>query len=280
MKHIPTALRELADSVEQVQPFPVPQKELKPCDWPMLQVMAVTARAEEIFDYLQFHKSVEYADAFMQRVRKLQGLADKIKIRQLDCEDEPEGTPAGLEVMDAPDGAQQLLLLETRIAAEYFRSLANAIEREESHAEAASDNNIVRPGQAAVGTHGDGGTPKGGDGQPPIVDLDIRACACYVIHPEWTMTTIAQHLPCSRPHLYRLPKLGKLRGLLKSGKFNLPAGTKSSDGTVEAFKNNPDARTCPACRDPHEFACPACDDDDLHCPVCHIELRHSTDVTD
>ena len=101
------------------------------------------------------------------------------------------------------------------------------------------------------------------------------ACAYLVAHPEWTMIALAKQTGCSRQYLYGLPKLKQLRTLLKEGKFNLPVGTKSLDGSVEAWKKNPETRMCPACRDEHKFVCPVCGEDDLHCAECHVPLRHS-----
>ncbi|MCZ6651720.1 MAG: hypothetical protein O7D91_01650 [Planctomycetota bacterium] len=115
--------------------------------------------------------------------------------------------------------------------------------------------------------------------QRPTVDLDSKACAYHIAHPEWAMKQLADELGCSRPHLYKLPMLTKLRELLKTGKFNLPAGTKY-DGSVEAWKKDPDGRTCPACGEEHEFVCTECAEDERHCPVCHIQLRHPKNVTD
>ncbi|MCZ6654510.1 MAG: hypothetical protein O7D91_15960 [Planctomycetota bacterium] len=186
------------------------------------------------------------------------------------------------------DGRQLFKWLQDRHP-DLSKELEAVIERARRQDPQYSEDSAGEDGATSAGRTGeeviDGASAvtspsKDGSGQRPTVDLDSTACAFHIGHPEWTMTSLAQELDCSRPHLYRLPMLTKLRELLKTGKFNLPAGTKYPDGSVEAFKSNPDVRTCPACREEHTFVCPECAEDERQCPVCHIQLRHANDVTD
>lgn len=180
---------------------------------------------------------------------------------------------------DLGEEIQQSVVTEAASVMRQLEEILNRKEDQQNSKGSAGENASTMTERTTKEAEVDGAVAnspkKDGNGERSAVDLDSMACAYLVSHPEWTMTVLAEKLKCSRQHLYTLPKLRKLRELLKSGKFNLSAGTKSSDGSVEAWKRNPETRTCPVCRDEHKFACPVCDEDDLHCAECHIPLQHS-----
>jgi len=68
------------------------------------------------------------------------------------------------------------------------------------------------------------------------LSLDEKAVALKVNDPELSVTTIARRLGCSRQQLYNLPKFHTILGILKTGKQELPKGSKDKDGTVEAWQ--------------------------------------------
>ena len=83
-----------------------------------------------------------------------------------------------------------------------------------------------------------------GPGAVPAVletgDVDLkqreRAMALLIHHPEWTLQAIADAVPCSRTSLYRWSEFMKARAIIKSGRNDLPKGSKDAEtGSVEAW---------------------------------------------
>jgi hypothetical protein len=77
---------------------------------------------------------------------------------------------------------------------------------------------------------------------PPVIaadaglNVEAKAMAVLVQHPEWSVTRIAQEVDCNRQHLYRLPLFMKARAALKAGRGDIPRGTKDgATGDIEAW---------------------------------------------
>jgi hypothetical protein len=65
-----------------------------------------------------------------------------------------------------------------------------------------------------------------------------RALATLAQHPDWSDEQIAEVAGCSRTSLYRMKLFVKAREAMKA---KLPHGSKSKDGTVEAWSDGEDA---------------------------------------
>jgi len=139
MTHIPTALRDLADRVEQIRPIAYPWEDVSEFMSPVLQVGFAISGVSTICDWLQYHKSVEFASAFKQRFDALDVLAGSAPNPRKTWDDhDPEEAALGLT-------------LEARIVAEYCRSLATAIESEEAEEYAEdSEGSSVEDGATPV----------------------------------------------------------------------------------------------------------------------------------
>ena len=68
-----------------------------------------------------------------------------------------------------------------------------------------------------------------------VVSLDERALALFVTHRDWTKKEIAESLPCNAKSLTpkRCPLLNTAIQAYKAS--NLPSGSKSKDGDMEAW---------------------------------------------
>jgi hypothetical protein len=71
-----------------------------------------------------------------------------------------------------------------------------------------------------------------GDG---VDNLESKALAILVQHPDWGPSKIAEKVGCSRGHLYRMKQFQRARAALKQGKHELPLGSKTLEHEVEAW---------------------------------------------
>ncbi|MCH8969898.1 MAG: hypothetical protein IIA66_12365 [Planctomycetes bacterium] len=108
MRDIPAELRELADKLAQISPIPFAEGDDSEFVSPILEMLFGTVGLEQIYDWLQYHKSVDFASAFKERFEALKDLAQS----------------------PIPDQAGLGLLLKARGLADYCRDLATEIEGE------------------------------------------------------------------------------------------------------------------------------------------------------
>jgi len=67
-----------------------------------------------------------------------------------------------------------------------------------------------------------------------------RALAALTDHPDWTDEQIAKAAGCNVKSLYRMKKFKDAKALLKEGKGDMPKGSKSKEGDVEAWERDED----------------------------------------
>ena len=70
----------------------------------------------------------------------------------------------------------------------------------------------------------------------PGVGKETLALVALAQHPDWSDTTIAKAIGCSRTSIYRWEKYRQAREILAQGKSDLPSGSKDEDGNVDAWE--------------------------------------------
>ncbi len=85
-----------------------------------------------------------------------------------------------------------------------------------------------------AGTSEDAAEERGVEAKPELTK-EARALATLVEHPEWSDIKIAKEAGCHVRSLYRWKAFTGARVAQKEVKADIPKGSKSSDGTIEAW---------------------------------------------
>ncbi len=73
-----------------------------------------------------------------------------------------------------------------------------------------------------------------GQGRPAL-SKEALAIAALKDHPDWTDGKIAKAAGCNAKSLYRMKGYTTAKAALRQGGADIPRGSKSEDGTIEAW---------------------------------------------
>lgn len=94
------------------------------------------------------------------------------------------------------------------------------------------DRKMDRASSTSVSSQND--EPKIEPDSEQFLSGEEKALALLIRHPDWTDKTIAENVPCHRTTLYDWERYRQARKALKSGSTELPRGSKTANGDMEA----------------------------------------------
>lgn len=127
-------LREMASRIECIQTEPDPEENPEHFVPPIMDLPIV--QCSQVYDWLEYHKSPAFADAFKRRFDKLEDLAKRIPCAY--GAKPAKGRAKTGKKADAERDAEIDFLLEQTILVDYLRELADSIQAEFATLPAAS----------------------------------------------------------------------------------------------------------------------------------------------
>jgi DNA invertase Pin-like site-specific DNA recombinase len=76
---------------------------------------------------------------------------------------------------------------------------------------------------------------KQNSGKEKELSKEVQVLAIFADNPKLSDTEIAKKAGISRTSLYRMKKFKQVKEVLQSSKADLPKGSKSKDGDIEAW---------------------------------------------